>query len=62
MAEPYRPAPELSGEADTGRAGRIDAERVTLEFGSKSARRLDAGRRPMSEAPLFGGAAQGELW
>lgn len=49
-----RPDPEY--------AGRLDAERVTLQFGQKSARPLDAGKRPIAEAPLFGGAAQSDLF
>lgn len=41
---------------------RIEAERLTLEFRTKSTRRLDAGKAPMSESPLFGGSAQKELF
>ena len=62
VAEPYRVAPTLAAEADTERGARIEAERVTLEFGSKSARRLDSGRRPITESPLFGGEPQESLW
>lgn len=41
---------------------RFDAARVTLEFGQKSARRLDSGRVPITESPLFGGSAQSSLF
>jgi hypothetical protein len=52
----------LKGQADTEREARIEAERVTLEFAQKSTRRLDAGRRPIEESPLFGGDAQASLF
>jgi hypothetical protein len=54
--------PPLAGEADTERGARLDAERVTLEFRTKSTRRLDSGRKPITEAPLFGGPAQFNLF
>lgn len=41
---------------------RIEGERLTLEFGTRSTRRLDAGARPIEESPLFGGEAQGGLF
>jgi hypothetical protein len=50
------------GEADVEREARLDAERVGLEFRQKSAKRLDAGRKPIEESPLFGGPAQGDLF
>jgi hypothetical protein len=53
---------ELKGTADTERETRIEAERVTLEFAQKSTRKLDAGKRPMSDSPLFGGEAQASLF
>jgi len=52
----------LKGTADTERESRLDAERVTLEFAQKSTRKLDAGKKPMTESPLFGGEAQGSLF
>jgi hypothetical protein len=52
----------LAAVADMEYSTRIDADRVTLEFGSKSARRLDSGKRPITDSPLFGGPAQGDLW
>jgi hypothetical protein len=55
-------APPIAGRADMEREARLDAERVTLEFGQKSARRLDSGRKPITESPLFGGPAQGGLF
>lgn len=54
--------PPIAGEADTERESRFDAARVTLEFGQKSTRRMDAGRKPISESPLFGGTAQEEMF
>lgn len=47
---------------DLERGSRIEAERVTLEFASRSTRRVDVGRRPITEAPLFGGPRQGNLF
>jgi hypothetical protein len=55
-------APPIPAAADTERAARLDAERVTWEFRAPSARRLDAGRQPINESPLFGGAAQEEMF
>jgi len=52
----------LLAEADTERSARLDAERVTIEFRAKSTRRLDAGREPITDSPLFGGPAQQELF
>jgi hypothetical protein len=53
---------EIAGAADVERESRIDAERCTLQFGQKSARRLDSGKDLMSNSPLFGGPAQGGLF
>lgn len=47
---------------DGEQALRLDVERVTLEFRQKSTRRLDTGRQPITESPLFGGNAQEELF
>jgi hypothetical protein len=41
---------------------RIEGERLTLAMSSKSATKLDAGRRPIEESPLFGGQAQQEMF
>jgi hypothetical protein len=54
--------PPIAGQADTERESRLDAERCTLEMRQRSTRRLDAGREPFSESPLFGGSAQGSLF
>ena len=56
--------PPIAGAADMERESRLDAERVTLEFASKSTRRLDAGKQPISDSPLFSpdGPAQGGLF
>lgn len=54
--------PPIAGAADMERASRLDAERVTWEFRARSARRLDSGKRPIEESPLFGGPAQSSLF
>jgi hypothetical protein len=51
-----------SPTGDPEHVSRIEAQRVTLEFGSRSRRRVDAGRRPIEESPLFGGPAQEDLF
>jgi hypothetical protein len=64
-AEPAsKPAspPPIAGEADPEYQTRLDANRVTAEFGVKSARPLDAGKKPITDSPLFGGEAQGNLF
>lgn len=55
-------AAELAGGADREYASRIDAERVTLQFARKSTRRLDTGKVPIEESPLFGGPRQTSLF
>jgi hypothetical protein len=35
---------------------RIEAERLTLAFRTPSNARLDTGRQPIEESPLFGGS------
>lgn len=52
----------MLGAADPEYHTRIDAERVTLQFGVKSNRPLDSGRKPITESPLFGGDAQTEMF
>ena len=54
--------PGTAAEADTERESRLEAERATLEYRQRSPKRADAGRVPMSESPLFGGRAQGDLF
>jgi hypothetical protein len=56
-----RTAPPIPGQADPEYASRIDAQRVTAEFAT-STRSIDQGRKPITEAPLFGGEAQGSLF
>jgi hypothetical protein len=41
---------------------RLDAARLTAELNSPSQRRLDSGKRLMSESPLFGGDSQLDLF
>lgn len=55
-------SPELLGEADTEWGHRIDAERVTLQFSVRSTRKLDTGKLPIDESPLFGGRRQQSLF
>ena len=51
----------LAGIPDAERESRLDAQRVTLEFASASAKPLDAGRKSIEDSPLFGGERQGRL-
>jgi hypothetical protein len=60
MNWPYDDAEDV--EHDPEFAARLDAERVTLEFATKSTKKLDAGKRPIEESPLFGGPAQKEMF
>lgn len=66
--EPNRPAPPwhacslCTSDADPERAAKLDAERVTLEFRTKSKRRLDAGKKEIEDSPLFGGSRQKGLF
>ncbi len=64
---------DYEAEASTGllaSAGRdpcesaacLEAERITWEFRTKSTRRLDAGKLPIEDSPLFGGDRQGGLF
>lgn len=55
-------APPISGASDPEGQSRLDAKRVTLEFGQKSRRKLDRGRRPIEDSPLFGGDRQEKLF
>jgi hypothetical protein len=52
----------MAGAADTEYGSRLDAKRVTFQFKVKSARRIDSGREPITDSPLFGGPAQGSLF
>ncbi len=53
----------LAAAADPEYRTRIEAARVTLQLQQKSARKADAGKRPIEESPLFGGGpAQGSLF
>lgn len=54
--------PPIPSEPDREYQARLDAERVTAEFKTKSTRHIDAGKLPIEESPLFGGRAQGELF
>ena len=42
--------------------GRLDADRVTAAWRTRDPKRLDTGKRPIEESPLFGGERQGSLW
>ena len=54
--------PPIAGSADVERESKLAAERVSLEFRQRSQKRLDAGRVPILESPLFDGPAQGDLF
>ena len=54
--------PPIAGSADVERESRLAAERVSLEFRQRSTRKLDAGKVPILESPLFDGRAQGDLF
>ena len=54
--------PPIAGEADPEYQTRIHADQTTAEFGARSARPLDGGRKPITDSPLFGGPAQGNLF
>jgi hypothetical protein len=58
----YPHEPPIAGTADTERESRLDAERVTLEMKQKSTRRVDSGKQPIDDSPLFGGPKQGGLF
>lgn len=56
-------APPIAGTADPEYQTRIDAQRCTLEFAQPLPDPLDAGKRPIAEAPLFSNQpAQEELF
>jgi hypothetical protein len=55
-------APPIPAQADAEYQTRIQAAQATAQFGQPSTRPLDGGRQPMTDAPLFGGAAQEELF
>lgn len=58
----FRSAPPIAGKSDLEFDSRLEAQRVTLQFGQRSNRRLDVARLPMAESPLFGGRAQKEMF
>ncbi len=51
----------LQAVADPEYQTRIDAERCTLEFSRGKGKRLDSGKEPITDSPLFGGNRQGML-
>ena len=57
------PAPPIpASDVDTERTAKLDAERVTWEFSTRSTRRIDAGKESIEDSPLFGGPRQGGLF
>jgi hypothetical protein len=54
--------PPIAGASDRERETRLEAERVTLEIRFGRGRSIDAGRVPIEHSPLFGGAAQSDLF
>jgi hypothetical protein len=51
----------LIATADREYQTRIDADRCTWQF-KQTGRSIDSGRKPITESPLFGGPAQGNLF
>jgi hypothetical protein len=45
--------PAIAGAADVEFQTRLDAQRVSLQFAQKSTRKLDAGKIPFDQSPLF---------
>jgi hypothetical protein len=54
--------PPITADADPEYSTRIEAARVTLEFSQPLPRPIDSGRKPITDAPLFYGEAQEELF
>ena len=54
--------PPMIGSADLSYLPRLESARVTAEWRTRSARKLDTGRMPMDESPIFGGRKQQELF
>ena len=54
--------PAESAAYQSEQAARLEAERLTWEYRSRSTRRLDRGRKPITDSPLFGGPSQGEMF
>lgn len=54
--------PAFASFADVEYGPRLDAERVTLEFATRSTRRVDGGRLSIEDSPLFGGPRQRGLF
>jgi len=52
----------LKSDTTSEYQARLDADRLTLELGQKSKRRIDEGRASIEESPLFGGEAQNRLF
>jgi hypothetical protein len=52
--------PETHGDPEY--QSRIEAERLTWQLKLKSDRRLDSGKVPITESPLFGGSTQSDLF
>jgi hypothetical protein len=52
----------LRAEPDAEYSTRIEAKRLTLEYATKSTKRLDAGSEPFDESPLWGGVKQRGLF
>ena len=50
--------PPIAGSADREREVSLEAARVTLEYRQQSNKRLDNGKAPIGESPLFGETAQ----
>lgn len=54
--------PNIPGQSDPEYQTRIDADRATAQWKTASSRKLDSGKEPITDSPLFGGPAQGGLF
>ncbi len=52
----------MASQSDREYLTRLSADRVTAEWRTKSARKLDGGTSPITDSELFGGPAQGGLF
>ncbi|KKL24511.1 hypothetical protein LCGC14_2414610 [marine sediment metagenome] len=54
-------APPIAGAGD-GYDARVRGDKLTAEVSTRSRKRLDAGREPIEDSPLFGGPRQREMF
>ena len=56
------PLPQYDATADLEYSMRLQADQLTAEFATPSTKPLDAGKKEIADAPLFGGERQGSLF